>query len=91
MCLTRPLADELTDGMLDERLFAASGAKPGALRPEPNWAALTREMKWPRSTDDAVVGGIWRRPPGSYADRPSRGNRGGISHHNSRLKAQTAT
>ena len=30
--LTWPLADEITDGVLDERLFAASGAKPGARR-----------------------------------------------------------
>ena len=29
--------------------------------------------------------------PGSYAERLSRGNRGGISHHNSSVKAQTAT
>jgi hypothetical protein len=27
----------------------------------------------------------------SYADRPGRGDRGGTSHHNSSVKAQTAT
>jgi transposase len=43
-----PLADEITDGVLEERLFAASGAKPGARRrAEPDWAALVREMKRP--------------------------------------------
>jgi transposase len=46
--LTWPLADEITDGVLEERLFAASGAKPGARRrAEPDWAALVREMKRP--------------------------------------------
>jgi hypothetical protein len=46
--LTWPLADEITDGVLEERLFAASGAKPGARRrAEPDWAALVREIKRP--------------------------------------------
>jgi len=46
--LTWPLADDLTDGVLEERLFAASGAKPGVRRrAEPDWAALVREMKRP--------------------------------------------
>jgi transposase len=38
--LTWPLADEVTDADLEERLFAASGATPGARRrAEPDWAA----------------------------------------------------
>jgi transposase len=46
--VTWPLADQLTDGVLEERLFAASGSKPGARRrAEPDWAALVREMKQP--------------------------------------------
>jgi transposase len=46
--VTWPLADELTDGVLEERLFAASGSKPGTRRrAEPDWAALAREMKRP--------------------------------------------
>jgi len=46
--LTWPLADEVTDGVLEERLFAASGSKPGERRRvEPDWAALVREMKRP--------------------------------------------
>jgi len=39
--LTWPLADDLTDGVLEERLFAASGAKPGCAggrsRTGPHW------------------------------------------------------
>jgi transposase len=35
--------------VLEERLFAASGSKPGIRRrAEPDWAALVREMKRPR-------------------------------------------
>ncbi len=46
--LTRPLADELTDEVLAERLFAASGPRPGTRRRlEPGWASLVREMKRP--------------------------------------------
>jgi DNA-binding CsgD family transcriptional regulator len=46
--LTWPLADELTDGVLEERLFAASGPRRGRRRRvEPDWAALVREMKRP--------------------------------------------
>jgi transposase len=46
--LAWPLADELTDGVIEERLFAASGPKPGARRrAEPDWTALVREMKRP--------------------------------------------
>jgi len=41
--LTWPLADDLTDGVLEERLFAASGAKPGCAggrsRTGPHWCA----------------------------------------------------
>jgi transposase len=46
--VTWPLADELTDEFLEERLFAASGPRPGTRRRlEPDWAALVREMKRP--------------------------------------------
>jgi transposase len=46
--LTWPLAAELTDGVLEERLFAAGGSHPGTRRRvEPDWAALVREMKRP--------------------------------------------
>ncbi len=43
-----PLAAELTDAKLEQLLFPASGAAPGVRRhPEPDWAALVREMKRP--------------------------------------------
>jgi transposase len=46
--LTWPLAAELTDGVLEERLFAAGGSHPGTRRRvEPDWAALVGEMKRP--------------------------------------------
>src|SRR5271169_1165996 len=46
--LTWPLPEELTDRVVEERLFAAGGAKPGTRRRlEPDWAALVREMKRP--------------------------------------------
>jgi hypothetical protein len=43
-----PLPAELTDERLEQLLFPASSATPGARRhPEPDWAALVREMKRP--------------------------------------------
>lgn len=44
--LTWPLPADLTDTLLEQRLFARSGVKTGLRRrPEPDWAALAREMK----------------------------------------------
>jgi transposase len=49
--LNWPLPDELTDAVLEERLFATGGPKPGSRRRvEPDWAALVREMKRPSVT-----------------------------------------
>jgi transposase len=46
--LVWPLPAELTDAVLEERLFATGGPKPGTRRRlEPDWAALAREMKRP--------------------------------------------
>jgi transposase len=46
--LSWPLPDELSDEVLEERLFARAGSKPGLRRrAEPDWAALAREMKRP--------------------------------------------
>ena len=46
--LAWPLADDLTDDLLERRLFARSGAKPSARRRvEPDWAGLARELKRP--------------------------------------------
>jgi transposase len=43
-----PLAPDLTDGALEQLLFPAPSCKAGARRcPEPDWAALAREMKRP--------------------------------------------
>ncbi len=43
-----PLPTEWTDDVPDERLFARSGIKPGRRRyREPDWAALSRELKRP--------------------------------------------
>jgi len=46
--LSWPLPDDLSDEVLEERLFARAGSKPGQRRrAEPDWAALAREMKRP--------------------------------------------
>ncbi len=43
-----PLPAELTDAVLEEQLFARAGVGAGKrLRPEPDWAALARELKRP--------------------------------------------
>lgn len=43
-----PLADDLTDPMLEQRLFPPASIKLGVRRyVEPDWAALVREMKRP--------------------------------------------
>ena len=43
-----PLASEITDGILEERLFGKAGIKPGRRRlVEPDWSALVREIKRP--------------------------------------------
>src|ERR1700751_2774454 len=41
-----PLAEDITDAVLEERLFAGAGTKPG-MRPraEPDWAAVHRELR----------------------------------------------
>jgi transposase len=46
--LAWPLPAELTDAVLEERLFARAGVKRGfRRRPEPDWTALVCEMKRP--------------------------------------------
>jgi transposase len=46
--LAWPLPGELTDDALEHRLFARAGVKAGfRRRPEPDWAALARELKRP--------------------------------------------
>jgi transposase len=66
--LTWPLADDLTDGVLEEGLFAASGPKPGARRrAEPDWAALVREMKRPGVNLTVLWEEYGEAHPGGYS------------------------
>jgi hypothetical protein len=49
--LAWPLADDLTDDLLEHRLFGRAGAPTGQRRRvEPDWAALARELKRPGVT-----------------------------------------
>lgn len=49
--LTWPLPAEMTDDILEQRLFARAGFKPGVRRRvEPDWAGLVREKKRPGVT-----------------------------------------
>ena len=46
--LTWPLAPDLSDEVLEQRLFSNAGSKRAARRrTEPDWAALARELKRP--------------------------------------------
>lgn len=46
--LAWPLAPDLTDEVLEQRLFSHAGSKPSVRRrAEPDWAALARELKRP--------------------------------------------
>jgi len=49
--LAWPLADDVTDEVLEQRLFGGAGAPTGQRRRvEPDWAALARELKRPGVT-----------------------------------------
>ena len=49
--LAWPLADDITDEALEQRLFGRAGVAPGQRRRvEPDWAALARELKRPGVT-----------------------------------------
>lgn len=46
--LTWPLGPEVTDAVLEQRLFARAGVKQGMRRlPEPDWSSVVREMRRP--------------------------------------------
>ena len=46
--LTWPLGPEVTDAVLEQRLFARTGVKQGMRRlPEPEWRSIVREMRRP--------------------------------------------
>jgi transposase len=48
--LAWPLADDLTEEVLETRLFGRAGVTLGQRRTEPDWAALARELKRPSVT-----------------------------------------
>jgi transposase len=48
--LAWPLPDELTDAMLEARLYPPPPSTPGEERPQPDWAAVHRELKRPGVT-----------------------------------------
>jgi transposase len=51
--LVWPLAEEITDEVLEARLFAGAGTKSGSgvrKHPEPDWAELSRELRRPAVT-----------------------------------------
>lgn len=49
--LSWPLPADMTDEVLERRLFSHNGTKPGwRLRPEPEWPVLVRELKRPGVT-----------------------------------------
>jgi transposase len=60
-----PLPSEWTDEVLEQRLFSRAGVKPGRRRhTEPDWVALTRELK--RSGVNLMV--LWEEYRESYPD-----------------------
>jgi hypothetical protein len=57
--LAWPLAGDLTDGALEQRLFAHAGVKRGfRRRAEPDWGSLACELK--RRQSDGAVGRVSR-------------------------------
>ena len=55
--LLRPLPDDLTDEVLEARLFARTGGGFDAgvrKRPEPDWGALVRELRRPAVTMGSI-------------------------------------
>ncbi|GLR89803.1 hypothetical protein GCM10007857_65170 [Bradyrhizobium iriomotense] len=68
--LTWPLPDDVTDTVLEARLFASAGAGPGTRRghrrqPEPDWAAVHRELKRKHVTLSVLWEELRSRPPSS--------------------------
>jgi hypothetical protein len=62
-----PLAPDISDAVLEERLFAASGTKQGHRRhAEPDWAELHREMKRKHVTLSILWDEYIERHPGGY-------------------------
>ena len=64
--LTWPLPDDLTDMVLEERLYGAAGTKQGHRRlEEPDWAAVHRELK---SNKHATLSVLWEEYHGAQPD-----------------------
>ena len=67
--LSWPLGDELTDELLEARLFARSGGGVGAgvrKRPEPDWGPLARELRRPAVTMMILWEEYRQACPGGY-------------------------
>jgi hypothetical protein len=65
--LSWPLPDEMTDAVLEARLFANAGTKQGHRRHvEPDWAALHREMKRKHVTLQILWDEYIEREPQGY-------------------------
>src|ERR1700758_3514182 len=65
--LSWPLAEDITDAVLEERLFAGAGAKPGQRRrAEPDWAAVHRELKRKHVTLSIVWEEYFASEPDGY-------------------------
>ena len=63
--LSWPLPDDITDAVLEARLFASAGAGPGTRRgqrrlAEPDWTAVHRELKRKHVTLSILCGGVHR-------------------------------
>ncbi len=59
-----PLPDELTDDVLESRLYPPPAPVPGDQRPRPDWAAIHRELKRPGVTLQL----LWQEHRSAYPD-----------------------
>ena len=69
--LSWPRPPDLSDAELEERLFARPNIRPGVRRcPEPDWAAMHRELKRPGVTNvmKRAYGRLARGPPADSGD-----------------------
>ena len=57
-----PLPEDLSDAALELRLYPPPQAAATNQRPQPDWAAIHRELRRPGVTAAAAVGGTSRRP-----------------------------
>jgi IS30 family transposase len=53
-----PLDPDLSDEVLEQRLFGRPATKPYRHRAEPDWAARVSELEAPRCQSDGAVGGV---------------------------------